>query len=373
LSDGAGAGNGDDERPTGPARQASGSAPADPALVDAGGPAAEKSPPGPVGGAPEQHLSEDHPTLPPAPARPEAGLRWAEVGPSPTPGPGPNRPQRNSPPTLPLRGQTSSTAGPSTRPGATSRPQVRARYPARPAGTPSAGRAAPRSPLADAGTGPVPPTRAQEVSGRGAAGDVRPTASVTAPERPSRRGRAIFWLLVIVVVIAACASAAIVLASREATGHRHLPRVSQGEALFEQLLATSSTAQQLTATAVARSCQEPAPGAPARVALLSDLSRAIGLRQSVLHLLDVDRQQLLPIPDGAQLVSDLNAATVAEMTVEQDDQGWLQDLQATGCYSAPTNDVHYRAAYLGSVTAAGADRRLAHAWAVVEPAVGSRS
>ncbi len=68
------------------------------------------------------------------------------------------------------------------------------------------------------------------------------------------------------------------------------------------------------------------------------------------------------------MVSDLNAATLAELTVDQDDQGWLQDLQATGCYSAPTNDIHYRAAGLDAPAAAGADTRLADAWAVADPA-----
>jgi hypothetical protein len=172
----------------------------------------------------------------------------------------------------------------------------------------------------------------------------------------------------VVAIVAASASAAIVLAGREASKHLHISRVLPGEALFEQLVATSATAQQLTATAVARSCTDAAPGAAMRGALLVDLDRAIGLRQSVLRSLEADRAELLGMPDGALLVSDLSAATLAELTVDQDDQGWLQDLQATGCYSAPTNDIHYRAAGLDAPAAAGADTRLAHAWAVADPA-----
>ena len=91
-----------------------------------------------------------------------------------------------------------------------------------------------------------------------------------------------------------------------------MARVSPGEALFEQLMVTSATAQQLTATAVARSCTDAAPGAAMRGALLVDLNRAIGLRQSVLRSLEADRAELLGMPDGALLVDDLNAATLAE-------------------------------------------------------------
>ena len=197
---------------------------------------------------------------------------------------------------------------------------------------------------------------------------LRPTAAITTPERSSRRGRAIFWLVALVVIVAASLSAAIVLAGREAIDHRHSSGTSPGEALFEQLMASNSSAKELVATAVARSCAEAAPGIPLRGGLLGDLSRAISLRQSVLRALAADRVQLLAMPDGAQLVSDLSAATMADLAVDQDYQGWLQDLQATGCYSAPTNDIHYRAAGLDSSAAAGADQRLAQSWTVSGPA-----
>ena len=224
------------------------------------------------------------------------------------------------------------------------------------------------SPRPDVATQPLPATRTQVIGASVAVEGLRPTAAITAPERPHRRGRALFWLLAVVAVVAASASAAIVLAGREASRHLHMSGASPGEALFEQLMATSATAQELTATAVARSCTDAAPAAAMRGALLVDLNRAIGLRQSVLRSLEADRAELLGMPDGALLVNDLNAATLAELTVDQDDQGWLQDLQATGCYSAPTNDIHYRAAGLDAPAAAGADTRLAHAWAVADPA-----
>ena len=133
-------------------------------------------------------------------------------------------------------------------------------------------------------------------------------------------------------------------------------------------MASNSSAQELAASAVAHSCEDAAPGAALRGGLLGDLSRAIVLRESVLRALDADRRRLLAIPDGAQLVTDLGAATMADLIVDQDYQGWLQDLQATGCYGAPTNDIHYRAAGPDSSAAAGANQRLAHAWAASGPA-----
>jgi hypothetical protein len=138
-------------------------------------------------------------------------------------------------------------------------------------------------------------------------------------------------------------------------------------------MASNASAEGLAATAVARSCAQAAPGLPHRGGFLNDLGRAIVLRQSVLRALDVDRRRLLAMPHGAELVTDLTAATTADLTVDQDYQGWLQDLQATGCYSAPTNDIHYRAAGLGSSAAAVANQRLTQAWAVSDPAPASPS
>jgi hypothetical protein len=235
-------------------------------------------------------------------------------------------------------------------------------YGPRPFVPPVVTRPAPPGSGRDAPTQPLPAARSQTAPGGGPGGTVQPTAAVTAPERRNRRGRAIFWLLVVVVIVAASASAAIVLAGREARRLR-TPRITPEAALFQQLLTTSSSAQRLTATAVARSCRDAAPDAPSREALLGDLTRAVALRKSVLSALSADEGELLALPEGALLVTDLNTATVTGLGVEQEDQGWLQDLQATGCYSAPTNDIHYRAAALDAPAATGAAQRLARAWA----------
>lgn len=391
----AGAGSGDDGRTGRPARRSGGWAGADTGPVEIGPlyvdkvDKVDKRAPEPSGGMLEADECEDLPTLPPAPApaRSTPALRWAQVGQSAVPSPGVTGPQRNRPATVPSppeQGPSPGEQGPfpgeqaplklgaGTRPGGRVRPEPRDASRAKPGGRPSAMRAtsapAPSASPRPDPTQPLPATRTQVMAAGGAVESFRPTAAITAPERPRRRGRALFWLLAVVAVVAASASAAIVLAGREASKHLHMARVLPGEALFEQLMATSATAQQLTATAVARSCTDAAPGAAMRGALLVDLNRAIGLRQSVLRSLEADRAELLGMPDGPLLVSDLNAATLAELTVDQDDQGWLQDLQATGCYSAPTNDIHYRAAGLDAPAAAGADTRLADAWAVADPA-----
>ena len=43
-------------------------------------------------------------------------------------------------------------------------------------------------------------------------------------------------------------------------------------------------------------------------------------------------------------MAELGQATAASLKVDEDYAAWLVDLQATGCFSAPTNDLHYVAA-----------------------------
>jgi hypothetical protein len=198
----------------------------------------------------------------------------------------------------------------------------------------------------------------------------RPTAALTAPGPRARPVRSLFWLLGIVVVIAAVVSAALVLVGQLDRDYRGASTVSRAEAAFARLVSDQASAGQLELAAVDRSCQEAAPGAPARAVLLGDLSRAVALRQSVLRALRADTVEFLALPDGQLLTGDLAVAMKTGLTVDEDDQGWLQDLQATGCYSAPANDIHYRAASVAAMPAAAADRRLTAAWAAVDPGAG---
>ena len=173
------------------------------------------------------------------------------------------------------------------------------------------------------------------------------------------------------MVLAASVSAVAVLAGGAGRSGGGAARVSSAEALFEQMMASNARAARLAATAVARSCQEAAPGTPSRAVSLADLARVVTLRQSVLNTLGTNQSELLAMPDGELLVTDLSQATNAELTVDKDQRGWLQDLQATGCYSAPTNDIDYRAASVAVPAAVEAGQRLVTAWAKVDPTARS--
>jgi hypothetical protein len=207
----------------------------------------------------------------------------------------------------------------------------------------------------------------------GSGGTLRPAAAITAPPHSGRRGRSALLLLLVIAVIGALASAGVVVGGGLSLRGPHSPRLSTTEVLFERLVGADTSAQGLVATATARACEEAPPGTSVRAALLGDLDRAVVLRQSVLRELGADRAERPTMPDGPALMNDLERATADGLTVDEEDQGWLQDLQATGCYGAPTNDIHYRAAALAAPAAAAAEQRLADAWAKVDPsAVGPR-
>jgi hypothetical protein len=241
--------------------------------------------------------------------------------------PGPARPPRYGPPTLPL------SAG----------------RPSSPVDAPPPARADARAPANYLPSAP-PATR--------------PTAAITQPQRARRPRRAWLWL-VAVVMVAGSASAVVVLVGGTKRPAGGASPAASAEALFGRMMATNTAAEELAATAVASSCQVAAPGVAARAALLGDLNRAVALRSSVLRALAADRDDLLTMPDGELLVSDLSEATKAALAVDEDDQGWLQDLQATGCYSAPANDIHFREAASATRVATGAGQLLTAAWAEV--------
>ncbi len=373
MSESGSAGKGGEAGPDGPPRRAIG-ARGDESRQDWGpsglGPGLPASPPGPLGRRgeePDDDLCDELPTIPPANGNRPAILRWAVVDQPLARRPGPDRPQRHSPPNLPIsKGQPASQvqAGSQARTDARSsgseRRQGAGRHPA------AAGALVPpRSTGGPVTAVPVRTGRAPANYGSGPAEPTRSTPAITAPKRVRRPGRAFFWLLAAIVVIAASASAVVVLAGGARGGRGGASQVSSAEALFGQMMATNTAAERLAASAVARSCQETAPGGAARTALVGDLGRAVALRRSVLRALASDRTVLLAVPDGEALGADLSAATTAALAVDEDDQGWLQDLQATGCYSAPTNDIHYRDAALATPVATGADQRLTAAWAKV--------
>ncbi len=69
---------------------------------------------------------------------------------------------------------------------------------------------------------------------------------------------------------------------------------------------------------------------------------------------------------GAQLATAVRSALVAEQAYA----AWLVDLQGTGCYSAPTNDLHYEQAKAASAASRRAWQRLSSSWAPVARTYG---
>ncbi len=159
---GAGAGNGEDGRPAGPACPSGGWAPPGPA------PAGAK--PGRSGDEePEYDLAEDLPTMPPASAGAEPVLRWAEVGQLPNPGTGPDRllyGPLHGPPPGPA-GRLPSGAAVANPPAGSVRPRVGERYEPRPLGPPPPARATAIGAGPNAPTLPLPAAQAGPARGRG--------------------------------------------------------------------------------------------------------------------------------------------------------------------------------------------------------------
>ncbi|HXW81308.1 MAG TPA: hypothetical protein VEJ84_17535 [Acidimicrobiales bacterium] len=171
-------------------------------------------------------------------------------------------------------------------------------------------------------------------------------------------------MLVAVAVIATLVALAFAL-GHKGTGPKppNGTHLSAGEANFAELLATSASAHDLVVAAVIGSCESDAPAAASRQSLIAGLNRAIELRVSVLNGTAMDRLAISAMPEGPLLLTELDQATDASLKVDEDYAAWLVDLQATGCFSAPTNDLHYLAATDASPAATQADENLAGTWA----------
>lgn len=290
-------------------------------MVDEAGEAQGAAPAGEV---------EELPTMPPAPRRDKATLRWA------TPGPG-------------IGGASARRLlpAPVTAPGPAD-------------GRPTAPVFVPTGPVAAPSTGPVPvPQVVSEGAGR------------------RRRVTALLVLLGGLLVLAGTAVVVVWRVGQDKVLPLRPPVTSplkpSSEELFENLLGVSATAQTLVRTVVDGACRTAAPHSGARAGLVAQIGRADALRRYVLT--DVDEQQaaLLKMPGGRALSADLLRATGASIRADAAYAAWLGDLQATGCYSAPTNDIHYRAAAQASVAADHAKVQLAAGWASVASRFGLRS
>ncbi len=189
-------------------------------------------------------------------------------------------------------------------------------------------------------------------------------------QRPRRRGRALL-LLIVLTLVAAVAAGALVLGG--GSPHRTAGRVLTPQTAFEGFLAESAQAHQLVSAAVSDACQPAPPSTPTRQGLIVQVGRAVELRRSVLAGIASDSQQLLKMNGGQSLIGDLDDASGASLSADQGYEAWLEDLQATGCYGAPTNDIHYRAATEASLAASVAKEGVVRIWAGVASRYGLRS
>jgi hypothetical protein len=139
------------------------------------------------------------------------------------------------------------------------------------------------------------------------------------------------------------------------------------EAHFAGLLAAVALGHSLVEGAVAAACTTTPPASAARAAQLARAERGGASYRSVQQQLAADRPSLDEVPSGRVLAGDLGRTTAAELEAEQAYSAWLEDLQATGCYSAPTNDLNYELASQASLSAALAAVKLAATWAGVAP------
>ncbi len=290
-----------------------------------------------------EEATEDMPTLPPASRGSVVGLRWATFPlKRPT---GQTRPDQIGPNQIgPSHiGPQSYESGPPTAvlPTVLSAPQLR----------------------------PERGATSEEDTAEGPAVDGPDELQGQAP-RPSRRGR-VLLLLVVLTLVAAVAVGALVLGG--GSPRRTAGRVLIPQTAFEGFLAESAEAHQLVSAAVSAACQPAPPSTPTRQGLIVQVGRAVELRRSVLVDVASDRQQLLKMTGGPSLVGDLDDASGASLLADQGYEAWLEDLQATGCYGAPTNDIHYRAAIQASLAASVAKERVVGIWAGVASRYGLRS
>ena len=190
MSEGAEAGNGEDGRPSPPAGPPAVSASAAPLPLHGGPQGRDDVPPNAGRKFPPDDLSDDRPTMPPAPGKREAALRWAMPEPAPAQGPGLDFSQPVGRLTWSDGHRPPPYAGPSTSPSGSALPPARDDGPTGPIARTSL-----KSPSPALVTQPVPVAHAQPVRAEVGSGAVRPTGGVTAPAGVSPRRKSVLWLL----------------------------------------------------------------------------------------------------------------------------------------------------------------------------------
>ncbi len=174
---------------------------------------------------------------------------------------------------------------------------------------------------------------------------------------PGHRRRYVVAALAAGLVAALVAAGLVLVFRQRATGHR---REAPVPVAFSQLLSSLSGADLLVRQAVDGACQETGPGA--RKSAANQLERAETRDRTVLSTLDAGKARLASWPVASALLGRVAQVAEDSLAAEGDYASWLADLEATGCYSAPRNNLYYRRA-LGAVSAqALATSELLSAW-----------
>jgi hypothetical protein len=129
-------------------------------------------------------------------------------------------------------------------------------------------------------------------------------------------------------------------------------------AAFSYLLTTSADANRLARSAVGEACLTQAPGSLGRQRAAAQLSKAAAMSRSVVALAASVRDRLVAMPGGGALVALLDRVAEDSVAADIGYKSWVKDLQATGCYSAPTNDLHYLQAQKAAAAGVRAQRQL---------------
>ena len=188
---------------------------------------------------------------------------------------------------------------------------------------------------------------------------VSPSARVT-PSAPgeSPHRRPVYLFVALAAALAAVVAASLVLTF--SSGREGHVKASKPLALlspplaFEDALRSLSGANEEAGRIVAAGCQVSSPASPARQALVSQLTGLVNADSALLSDLVSARSRLSAW--SGLLFTRTSGLTQASLVAIVDYRTWLQDLQATGCYSAPGNNLNYEQAQKAA-SAEGKDAR----------------
>ncbi|HMK97817.1 MAG TPA: hypothetical protein VK425_09750, partial [Acidimicrobiales bacterium] len=137
-----------------------------------------------------------------------------------------------------------------------------------------------------------------------------------------------------------------------------LERMAPPEAARALVSATNS-AQAEVQTEVAQGCRSQPPASPSRQALVVGVGEALSTERAVFSLVRADAAPLSSLPQGPFFVSLMERLSSQAAAAAGSYRAWLADLQATGCYSAPTNNLDYLVAEREEAGLAGLAGQLA--------------